>query len=819
MSHKEILSAMSGLLLGLFVAILSSTIVTNALPTILAQLHGGESAYTWIVAGALLSLTATTPIWGKLSDLFSKKLLVQIALIIYVAGSLVAGLSQNVGMLIACRVVQGIGAGGMSALAQVCIAAMVSPRQRGRYSGYTGAVFAIATVAGPLIGGSIVDTSWLGWRWCFYVGAPFAVVAVILLQKTLHLPVAKKHVKIDYWGASVIAAATTLLLVWVSLAGQKYDWLSWQTYTMVGGSLVLYFLAVMIELRVPNPIVPLSMFRYRTVTLAVIASIAVGIGMYSATTFLSEFFQLGRDKSPTMSGVMTIPMVLGLAVSAAVVGKIITKRGKWKIFLVTGTLLVTVGFALIATARWDTPYWQLGIYMAVTGIGVGMTMQNLVLAVQNTVPVHELGAGSAIVTFFRTLGGAVGVSALGALLNNKVGDYLGHNLVMGHVPPSAVASLQNSAIPDLKTVPSQVRPLVEDAFGHGIADAFLVAAPFALVAFLVVWFIKEVPLRTLSGTARAATGDAPEGTAAAVAAVPAGTSSEAVTAGDTAPQAAPLPAAVAITAPVGATARGTLTDSAVEGCVLSADGRPLAGAVVTLIDPSGRQLGRATTREDGRYAVDTPGAGTYVLIGSAPGHQPEAATLSVGDLPLEYDLRLGGAGGLFGTVRVAGTVRTVGQALVVATDSRGEVVASTTTGANGAYRFEHLMPGVYTLAVSAPGHRPTAVPAQVAGGLPSEADVELAPAAAIRGTVRHRDGSPLADARVTLLDASGAPIGSLRTGEDGGYGFSDLEGEVYTLVAAGYPPAATTVTVTGTGRDDLDLALSHGEDEGEERRG
>ena len=226
MTHRQIMEALTGLLLGMFVAILSSTVVSNALPEIISDLGGGQSAYTWVVTASLLAMTATTPLWGKLADLFSKKLLVQIALIIYVAGSIVAGLSTSSGMLIICRVVQGVGVGGLSALAQIVMAAMISPRERGRYSGYLGAVFAVATVGGPLLGGVITDTSWMGWRWCFYVGVPFAVIALIVLQKTLKLPVVKREVKVDWWGAFFISAAVSLLLLWVTFAGDKYDWMS-----------------------------------------------------------------------------------------------------------------------------------------------------------------------------------------------------------------------------------------------------------------------------------------------------------------------------------------------------------------------------------------------------------------------------------------------------------------------------------------------------------------------------------------------------------------------------------------------------------------
>ncbi|MFJ4092038.1 MDR family MFS transporter [Kitasatospora sp. NPDC089913] len=494
MTHRQVMEALSGLLLGLFVAVLSSTVVSNALPRILTDLHGGQSAYTWVITATLLTLTASTPIWGKLSDLASKKLLLQIALVIYIASSALAGFSQNTGQLIACRALQGIGAGGVTALAQICLAAMVPPRERGRYSGYFGAVFALATIGGPLIGGVIVDTSWLGWRWCFYVGIPFALAAILVLQRTLKLPVVRRKVRIDYLGALVITGAVSLLMIWITLAGKNYAWLSWQTAAMVGGGLLLGALAVVVERRAAEPIIPPHLFRHRTVTLSALASVLVGIGMYGATTFLSQYFQLARDKSPTVAGLMTLPMILGLAVSSTVAGRLITKYGRWKAYLVAGTLLLAVGFALLGTARADTAYGLLSVYMAVTGIGLGLTMQNLVLAVQNTVPRAELGAASSVVTFFRTMGGAMGVSALGALMNNRVGHYLAENLAAAHVPVPGGAL--GGGIPDLHKLPAPLVPLVTDAFGHGVGVVFLVAAPFALLAFVTVLFVRETVLRT-----------------------------------------------------------------------------------------------------------------------------------------------------------------------------------------------------------------------------------------------------------------------------------------------------------------------------------
>lgn len=415
-------------------------------------------------------------------------------------------------MLIACRIVQGIGVGGLSALAQIVMAAMISPRERGRYSGYLGATFAVATVGGPLLGGVITDTSWLGWRWCFYVGVPFAVIALIVLQKTLHLPVVKRDVKVDWAGAFFVAAAVSLLLVWVTFAGDKYDWISWQTYAMVGGSIVLGLIFVLVESKVREPIIPLRLFRNRTITLASLASLFVGVAMFTGTVFFSQYFQLARDKSPTMSGVMTIPMIGGLFVSSTVSGQFITRTGRWKAWLVSGGVLVTAGLGLLGTIRYDTDYWKMAIFMALLGLGIGMMMQNLVLCTQNQVDPSDLGSASSTVTFFRSLGGAVGVSALGAVMSHRISHYVTDGVAA--LDPKYQAALSGSgsstdSIPDLAKLPAPVRTLMESAYGHGIADVFLIAGALAAVAFLITLFIKEVPLKTKGALAQAAGEDSP----------------------------------------------------------------------------------------------------------------------------------------------------------------------------------------------------------------------------------------------------------------------------------------------------------------------
>lgn len=798
MTHRQIMEALTGLLLGMFVAILSSTVVSNALPEIISDLGGGQSAYTWVVTASLLAMTATTPLWGKLSDLFSKKLLVQIALIIYVAGSVVAGLSTSSGMLIACRVVQGIGVGGLSALAQIVMAAMIAPRERGRYSGYIGAVFAVATVGGPLLGGVITDTSWMGWRWCFYVGVPFAVIALIVLQKTLKLPVVKRDVKVDWTGAFFISAAVSLLLLWVTFAGDKYDWMSWQTGAMLAGSLALVLLFVFTESRASEPIIPLRLFRNRTITLASLASLFVGIAMFAGTVFFSQYFQLARGKSPTMSGVMTIPMITGLFLSSTISGQIITKTGRWKAWLVSGGFLVTAGLGLLGTIRYDTTYWHIAIFMFVMGLGIGMMMQNLVLATQNQVAPSDLGSASSVVTFFRSLGGAIGVSALGAVMANRVTHYVKDGLA--DLGPKGAAlghgGTGGGGIPDLDKLPAPFRTVVESAYGHGVGDVFLIAAPAALLAFLITIFIKEVALKTNAANDAPAEAEAP---AAVLAEVPSGAAAL------VAEGAAGVTSVDTLEAPV-ATTPGT----AVRGVVRGAEGAPVAGAAVTLISLGGRQLGRSVAQADGSYGVQAPGSGSYVLIASADGFQPQASTVVVGDEQLSYDILLVGTSGLAGTVRAAESGAPVDGAMVIVTDVRGDVLATGKSAENGEFTFAELVPGAVTVAVNAAGYRPLALPVEIGGQGVTRIDAALQSGALVQGVVRAGAAlRPLPDARVTLVDAAGNVVATSTTGEDGAYAFADLDAGEYSVIATGYPPVAGALTVAGRGVDGHDIELAH----------
>lgn len=501
MSHRQVLESLSGLLLGMFVSILAGTVVSTSMPRIISELHGDQTAYTWVVTSTLLATTVSTPIWGKLADLLNRKLLIQLALVIFVAGSAMAGFSQDTSMLIGFRVIQGLGAGGLTALSQIIMADIISPRERGRYMGLFGGVMAVGTVGGPLIGGLLTDS--VGWRWNFFVGVPVAVAAIILLQVTLRLPKRPaRKVRIDYLGAIFLAAGVSLLLIWVSLAGKNFDWWSAETMWMVGGSIALIIATIVTELVVKEPIIPLGMFKNRTFTLAVIASISVGVAMFGTSVFLGQYMQLARGATPTESGLLTLPMILGLLLSSMIVGNLISRFGKWKGFMIAGSLLLTAGLYLMSTIEYDTNYWLVSLYMLVLGAGVGMVMQNLVLIVQNTVRPDQLGAASSNVAFFRSLGGTIGVSVMGSILGTAVKDMMADRhqelltavAKLGAKGVAAAKSLQSGTLPEVNTLPVPIRTIVESVYGQAVADIFLVAVPLAIISVIAILFLPNITL-------------------------------------------------------------------------------------------------------------------------------------------------------------------------------------------------------------------------------------------------------------------------------------------------------------------------------------
>ncbi|QIK84474.1 MFS transporter [Sanguibacter sp. HDW7] len=496
MTHREVLRTISGIFMGLFVSIIATSIVSSSLPKIVADLGGNQSAFTWVVTATLLTTTISTPIWGKVADLVDRKLTIQIALAITVISAALAGFAHNPATLIAWRAFQGIGAGGLTAVGMVLIADIISPRERGKYMGYMGAIMAVATIGAPLLGGFLTDTA--GWRWNFFVGVPFAVVAIVLIQRTLHLPPLerKEKVSIDYLGATLISAGIALLLLWVTFAGSKFDWASWQTAVMVGGAVAILAVAVWAESRAEEPIIPLGIFGNRTVTLVIVASIALGVVLFGTTVFLSQYMQIARGYSPTVSGLLTVPLILGQLTASIGSGRAVSRTGAYKKFLVVGAIVMPIGIGLMGTITYQTNLTIISLYMALIGVGMGLLMQNMVLAAQNTLTPAELSTGSATIAFFRSLGGAIGVSALGAVLGHRVStEIVGGLTEAGIAPP---ASLAGGTLPDVSTLPGPIATIVESAYGTAVAEVFLIAAPIALIALVCVLFLKEVPLATKS---------------------------------------------------------------------------------------------------------------------------------------------------------------------------------------------------------------------------------------------------------------------------------------------------------------------------------
>ncbi|WP_284974208.1 MFS transporter [Arthrobacter sp. efr-133-TYG-104] len=494
MTHRQIMEALTGLLAAFFTAILSSTIVSNALPTIMSELKGTQTDFAWVITAALLANAATTPIWGKLADLFDKKLLVQLSIVIFVAGSVMAGLSQTIPLLLTARVIQGVALGGLTALAQAIIGSMIPPRDRGKYSGYMGAVMAVGTAGGPLLGGFIVDSP-LGWRWTFFVCVPLAVVALILLQVTLKIEHIKRPAKIDWLGSILLTSGVSLLLIWVSFAGNPdyYDWISWQSALMVGGGVVLLGLLVLVETKVAQPIIPLKIISERTTALAIVASVAVGIAMFGSSTFLGQYYQVARGATPTEAGLLTLPMIAGNLVGSVASGILISRFGKWKRFLIAGSVLLVGGLAFAGTLDHTTALWLVAIYIGVFGLGLGMLMQNLVLAVQNTVQAKDIGTASASVAFFRSVGGAIGVSVLGAVMANHVKDLAVSGMAKAGIPVQGGGASGSSM--DLTDMPAPIRDIMRAAYGDATAQIFMISAIIAVLAFVSVLLIKERPLR------------------------------------------------------------------------------------------------------------------------------------------------------------------------------------------------------------------------------------------------------------------------------------------------------------------------------------
>ncbi|MGW8487318.1 DHA2 family efflux MFS transporter permease subunit [Streptomyces sp. NPDC055886] len=491
-SHRSVLVAIGALLLGMLLAALDQTIVSTALPTIVSEL-GGLDHLSWVVTAYLLAATAATPLWGKLGDQYGRKKLFQTAIVIFLIGSALCGVAQNMPQLIGFRALQGLGGGGLMVLSMAIVGDLVTPRERGKYQGLFGAVFGVTSVLGPLLGGFF--TEHLSWRWVFYINLPIGVVALGVIAAVLHIPVRREKHTIDYLGTFLIAAVATSLVLIASLGGTTWAWTSPQIIGLAVLAVVLLVAFIAAERRAVEPVLPLKLFRIRTFTLVAVISFVIGFAMFGAMTYLPTFLQVVHDITPTMSGVHMLPMVFGLLITSTASGQIVSRTGRWKVFPVLGTALTTVGLLLLHRLDESSSTWLMSVYFFVFGAGLGLVMQVLVLVAQNSVSYQDLGVATSGATFFRSIGAAFGVAVFGTIFTNRLTGQLTDALAGQSLPPGIDAGSLAADPRAIGQLPADLRPGVLSAYSTSITDVFLYAAPVVLLAFVLAWFLREDKLR------------------------------------------------------------------------------------------------------------------------------------------------------------------------------------------------------------------------------------------------------------------------------------------------------------------------------------
>lgn len=494
LDHQQIIIVLFGLMAGVFLAALDQSIVGTALPRIVSEL-GGLDKLAWVVTAYLLTATAATPLWGKISDLYGRRPTFQAAIIIFLVGSALCGLSQNLLQLIVFRAIQGIGGGGLMAIAFSIIGDIIPPRERGRYQGYFGAVFGVSSVAGPLLGGWFTDGP--GWRWIFYINLPVGIAALVITSIALKLPTIRRDHSLDFLGAGMIVGSVSALLLYLDWAGKEYGWFAPGPLALLIAAIVLGVLFVVVEQRAVEPIIPLRLFRNQVFAVGNLYGFLAGIAMFGAIIFLPFYLQIVMGMSPTESGLAMLPAVLGILTTSIVSGRLITRTGRYKIYPIIGAATLVVALLLMSRLRVDTPYWELAIYMLLFGGGLGCTMQTIVTAVQNAVEFRDLGAATSATTFFRQMGGTIGAAVFGAILSNRLAAHLVEQL-----GPLAVSAMEGGGnfnpnnVEAIQSLPEPVKTSVLTAFTYALDDVFLIGVPVVAAALVVALFLKEVPLRT-----------------------------------------------------------------------------------------------------------------------------------------------------------------------------------------------------------------------------------------------------------------------------------------------------------------------------------
>jgi EmrB/QacA subfamily drug resistance transporter len=499
MTRRQILTVLGSLMISMLLAALDQTIVGTALPTIVGELRGLEH-YSWVVTAYLLTATASTPLYGRISDLYGRKIVFQTAIVIFLVASVLAGLSQNMGQLIAFRALQGLGAGGLLSLALAIVADVVAPRERGRYVGYFGAVWGFASVVGPLLGGFFVDN--LSWRWIFYINLPLGAVALFTTSTVLNLPFEKREASVDYLGAALLVGGVSSVLLVLSWTGDEFGWLSPASVLLGGAGVVLLAVFAWWESRVQEPILPLQLFRGRAFSIGNCMLFLMGIAFFGAVIYLPIYLQIVDGVSPTESGLRLLPLIVGLITASIVSGRLVTRYGRYKMFPILGTALASLAVFLLSRLDQGTSAWAAGSFMALLGVGIGLVMQVLIVAVQNSVDPGDIGAATGTASFSRSMGGSFGTAILGAILTERLISSLDQLLPAGTSPSTIDPSTLLGSPASILALSTSVRDAVIESFVRALQVVFLAALPFLVIAFVLSLFLPEIRLRSARDVAQ-----------------------------------------------------------------------------------------------------------------------------------------------------------------------------------------------------------------------------------------------------------------------------------------------------------------------------